>query len=71
MSGNDRGNARIGCSGWVYRDWRGTVYPAEIPQRAWFAHYASRFDTVEINATLYRLPTTLAVERCAAQAPPG
>ena len=22
-----RGEARVGCSGWVYRDWRGLVYP--------------------------------------------
>jgi uncharacterized protein YecE (DUF72 family) len=34
-------------------------------------HYASLFDTVETNATFYRLPTPLAVEPWAAQAPPG
>ena len=28
------GEVRVGCSGWVYRDWRGPVYPAELPQRA-------------------------------------
>ena len=31
-----RGRARVGCSGWSYRDWRGVVYPAELPQRRWF-----------------------------------
>jgi uncharacterized protein YecE (DUF72 family) len=41
------------------------------PQREWFGHYASRFDTVEINNTFYRLPTAAAVEGWAAQASEG
>jgi uncharacterized protein YecE (DUF72 family) len=65
------GKARIGCSGWSYRDWRGPVYPPELPQRRWFEFYASRFDTVEINATFYRLPAPGTVEAWAQQAPPG
>ena len=47
---------RIGCSGWNYKHWRGPVYPAEMPSRLWFDHYASIFDTVEVNNTFYRLP---------------
>jgi uncharacterized protein YecE (DUF72 family) len=43
---------RVGCSGWVYPDWREPVY-AGTPQRRWFDLYARRFDTVEINATFY------------------
>ena len=31
----------------------------------------SRFDTVELNNTFYRLPTVVAIEQWAAQAPPG
>jgi len=27
-----------------------------MPQRQWFDHYAAEFDTVEINASFYRLP---------------
>ena len=63
--------ARVGCSGWVYRDWRGLVYPADLPQRLWFSHYAERFDTVEINNSFYRLPTAEAVDGWREQAPPG
>jgi uncharacterized protein YecE (DUF72 family) len=65
------GAVRVGCSGWVYRDWRGPVYDERLPQRRWFESYATRFDTVELNATFYRLPTPTAVERWAAQAPSG
>ena len=66
-----RGRAHVGCSGWVYKDWRGIVYPEDLPQRRWFEHYSSRFDTVEINNTFYRLPPATTVEKWAAQAPPG
>lgn len=65
------GSVRIGTSGWLYRGWRGVVYPEELPQRAWFAHYAAQFDTVELNTTFYRLPTPAAVEAWAAAAPAG
>ncbi|MET0729460.1 MAG: DUF72 domain-containing protein [Acidimicrobiales bacterium] len=66
-----RGEARVGCSGWSYQDWRGTVYPTDAPPRTWFGLYSQRFDTVEINNTFYRLPPASTVERWAAQAPEG
>jgi len=47
------------------------VVPPRAPQRGGFGRYAERFATVEINATFYRLPAPAAVERWAAQAPPG
>ena len=43
--------ARVGCSGWVYRDWRGVVYPEHLPQRAWFAHYADAASTPSRSTT--------------------
>ena len=36
-----RGRARVGCSGWQYKHWRGDFYPADLPQSSWFEHYAS------------------------------
>ena len=51
-----RTRAWIGCSGWNYKSWRGPFYPATLPVRAWLPHYASTFDTVEVNNTFYRLP---------------
>jgi uncharacterized protein YecE (DUF72 family) len=55
------GELRIGCSGWNYQHWRERVYPKGLPPRRWLEHYATLFDTVEVNATFYRLPTTNAV----------
>jgi uncharacterized protein YecE (DUF72 family) len=46
----------VGTSGWQYKDWRGTFYPPDLPQRLWLEHFASRFATVEVNNAFYRLP---------------
>jgi uncharacterized protein YecE (DUF72 family) len=46
----------VGTSGWQYADWRGRLYPAELPQRLWLECYASHFATVEVNNAFYRLP---------------
>ncbi len=47
---------RIGTSGYSYRHWRGAFYPSNLSPGEWLRFYASVFDTVEINATFYRLP---------------
>jgi len=59
----------VGCSGWNYRDWRGPVYPPGCPPRRWLSHYATLFDTVEINATFYRLARPSAVATWVSQTP--
>jgi uncharacterized protein YecE (DUF72 family) len=64
-------SVRIGCSGWMYKHWRGLFYPREMPARRWFAHYAAAFDTVEINNSFYRLPKPETFEKWRDQAPPG
>jgi uncharacterized protein YecE (DUF72 family) len=66
-----RGAVRIGCSGWQYRHWKGSFYPADLPQSRWFEHYASVFDTVEVNNTFYRLPEIATFEAWRRRAPPG
>src|SRR5215212_1657846 len=55
------GEIRIGTSGWNYADWRLAVYPKGMPTRAWLVHYATLFDTVEVNSTFYRLAKPSAV----------
>ena len=65
------GLARIGCSGWNYKHWREVFYPPKLPATRWLEHYASTFDTVEVNATFYRLPTRQAAEAWAKATPAG
>jgi uncharacterized protein YecE (DUF72 family) len=47
---------RIGTSGWNYKHWKEIFYPPKVPASKWLDFYADRFDTVEVNATFYRLP---------------
>jgi uncharacterized protein YecE (DUF72 family) len=61
----------IGCSGWVYRHWKGDFYPAVLPQKRWFERYAEHFDTVEINASFYRVPLPSTFAGWLDKAPPG
>jgi uncharacterized protein YecE (DUF72 family) len=46
----------IGTSGWTYDDWTGPFYPDTVKGAERLSFYAERFDTVEVNATFYRLP---------------
>jgi uncharacterized protein YecE (DUF72 family) len=63
---------KIGCSGWNYQHWRnGVFYPPRLPPRRWLEFYARHFDTVEVNATFYRLPRESAVANWVRESPPG
>jgi uncharacterized protein YecE (DUF72 family) len=62
---------RVGCSGWNYPDWRERVYPKGLPPSKWLEHYATLFDSVEVNNTFYRLPRVEAVARWVEQSPQG
>ncbi len=58
----------IGCSGWYYRHWSGCFYPPDSQSKDWFPHYASQFDTVELNAPFYSWPTPATVKTWVRQA---
>jgi uncharacterized protein YecE (DUF72 family) len=62
---------RIGCSGWTYKDWKGPFYPPATRDVERLEYYASRFDTAEINASFYRLPSESMVAGWARRAPAG
>jgi uncharacterized protein YecE (DUF72 family) len=65
------GSIRIGTSGFSYPHWKGDFYPADLPPRRWFEHYAAYFDTVELNNTFYRLPSSQTFRRWRLRAPAG
>jgi uncharacterized protein YecE (DUF72 family) len=62
--------ARVGCSGWHYASWAGRFYPKELPSSAWLTHYATEFDTVELNNSFYRLPSAEQFQRWRTMVPP-
>jgi len=61
----------IGCSGFHYKHWKGSFYPADLPQRRWFEYYSARYKTLELNVTFYRFPTIKMLQQWHLDAPAG
>jgi hypothetical protein len=62
---------KIGTSGWSYPSWRPGFYPADAQPAEFLSFYGSRFDTVELNSTGYRLPSADQFRRWADAVPDG
>src|SRR5206468_8646164 len=58
---------RVGTSGYNYDEWKGSFYPADLPASRMLAFYAERFDTVEINAKFYWMPSPMTLPAYAAR----
>ena len=67
----ERGQIRIGISGWRYAGWRGVFYPKGLPQRRELEFAARNFDTVEINGTFYGLQRPESFTDWVQQSPEG
>src|SRR6476619_7337633 len=59
----------IGTSGYNYHEWKGSLYPSDMPTATMLPYYAARFPTVEINYTFYRMPNEKLVAGWAAATP--
>lgn len=57
--------------GFGYRDWQGTFYPDKLPKAQQLAHYASRFNALEMDSTFYGTPKADTVARWRATVPDG
>jgi len=59
---NSKVKALIGTSGWSYNHWKGPFYPEKFPNNKMLKHYVKYFETVEVNSTFYRIPSTNTVQ---------
>ncbi|MEO5593420.1 MAG: DUF72 domain-containing protein [Chitinophagaceae bacterium] len=66
---NKKINWRIGCSGFHYKEWKNDFYPALLPQRLWFTHYAKYFNTLELNVSFYQFPKLASLQKWFADSP--
>ena len=58
-----------GTSGYAFKEWKGSFYPAACKDDAMLGLYAAQFPSVEINNTFYRLPKEDVLRGWAAQVP--
>ncbi len=61
----------VGTSGFAFKEWKGVFYPEGLKDDAMLGFYASRYPTVEINNTFYRLPREDLLQDWASQVPEG
>jgi len=58
-----------GTSGFAFKEWKGSFYPQDLKDDGMLGFYSSKFPTVEINNTFYRLPKEDVLQSWAAQVP--
>jgi uncharacterized protein YecE (DUF72 family) len=61
----------LGTIGWSYNFWKGQFYPKSIASKDFLTYYSTKFNTVEVDSTFYRIPTQKAVNQWKNQTPSG
>ena len=56
------GRIRFGTSGFSYKEWRPAFYPADLRESGFLRFYATRFNSVEIDSTFYRMPNAKTID---------
>jgi len=64
------GNIRVGTSGYSFADWVGPFYPPGTKRHEMLDYYQQFFNTVELNATYYRIPPPATMQRMVERTPP-
>ena len=63
------GKLYTGTSGWHYKHWIGTYYPANTKEKDQLSLYIRDFNTVELNNSFYNLPSAKTFKNWAAATP--
>ena len=63
-------NFYVGTSGFSYKEWKGSFYPEDLPEKQMLRFYGEQFRSVEINNTFYRMPKDSVVQAWAAEVAP-
>jgi uncharacterized protein YecE (DUF72 family) len=64
-------NLHLGTIGFSYNFWKSKFYPNKTSSRNYLAYYSTQFNTVEIDSSFYRIPTSQTVENWRKQVPEG
>jgi uncharacterized protein YecE (DUF72 family) len=63
--------AWVGTSGFSYPEWKPSFYPDELSKEKFLEYYASRFSTVEVDRTFYRMPNAKTIDAWKTETPDG
>jgi len=63
--------AHIGTMGWSYPFWVGDFYSAGVKPSGYLTEYSKSFNSVEVDNTFYRIPSTSTTKAWREQTPDG
>lgn len=66
-SAGNRFEIYAGCAKWGRKDWVGKIYPKGTKDADFLEHYARFFNSIELNATFYKIPTRAQAQSWAAK----
>jgi uncharacterized protein YecE (DUF72 family) len=55
-------NVYVGCAKWGRKEWIGKLYPKGIKEKDFLEEYARHYNSIELNATSYKFPSTDQIE---------
>jgi uncharacterized protein YecE (DUF72 family) len=61
----------LGTSAFTADGWQGSFYPADLKPAEYLTYYATKFDTVEVDSTFYRTPSSSTVRGWHQKTPKG
>ncbi|HEY3249927.1 MAG TPA: DUF72 domain-containing protein [Ignavibacteria bacterium] len=61
----------IGCAKWGRTEWVGKIYPKGTKEKDFLEHYVKHFNSIELNATHYRIFPSLVIKGWAEKAGSG
>src|SRR5215831_13951666 len=58
----------IGCAKWGRTEWVGKIYPPKTKEKNFLDHYIQHYNSIELNATHYKIYGPSAITKWAAKA---
>ncbi len=58
----------IGCAKWGRAEWVGKIYPPKTKEKDFLKHYVQHYNSIELNATHYKIYGPMGIRKWAAQA---
>ena len=58
----------VGCAKWGWVEWLGKIYPAKTKERNFLDQYVHHYNSIELNATHYKIYGPTAISKWAAKA---
>jgi uncharacterized protein YecE (DUF72 family) len=58
----------VGCAKWGRKEWIGKIYPPNTKEKDFLSHYVNHYNSIELNATHYKIYDTIAITQWAEKA---